>query len=1357
MLPMGPTPMRPEPRLALTVLGEVALCALPGGVLIGPGKSLAVVTYLACAPRRVASREHLIDLFWSDLHPDRSRHALRQAIWYLRQFLGAEGLVARGSGIELAATIVLDRDEFLVAIEANDLARAAALYRGDFLTGFAAPGSVAFEHWADIERQRLRSAFLRVAESLANRWLSEGKHREAQQLARRARDLCPGAESNWRLLFETLIQGGDRLALTLEVDRFERELASQGRAPEPATERLMARAQLATPASCSPEQPMGLVAELVGREQEFATIVGGWETGAGLTRQIHVSAPAGLGKTRLLADVAVRLRALGARVVQLRANPGQRDIAYSLAGNLAAALAALPGSAAVSPATAGILVGLEPTLSARFSQAAVNPVGDEAVRVRAAALAELIRAVAEEQRLALLLDDLHWLDLASGRVLASILGDLTAPGSLVVTAGRPSPNLEIIPERAVQLTLAPLTSGQIAALTASLGRLTAEPWSATLPHALAASTGGSPLLVLETLQLAMDRGWLGLEDGTWACPEPEALARALEAGSALRHRLEQLDREGRWLLVLLAVAGTPVSNAHLHAAAGSADGPFRQALATLEERGLATQSAGQWQPAHDEIAAESLASASPESLRAAHLGLGRALVAGEPTDPRQLPRAARHLRAAGAAAELSRLFVRRLHSVRRLGDRRRVGLLAYELLGEGCEPSDVEHLIRGISRWDRLRYSSVRSMALMVGVAILALATTLTLVVLHEPPGDRALLVWLADSAGHSRVVRLPLRTAPWVGGDPLSLARAQRARLPAELLASSTYVPNWNPADSAWAWTADKGDGGITDVFLTTSEGAVRRLTDYPRDDNFEDWSPDGKRLLITTARWSLPELDDYDVAELDQITGSLRRLTFTRDGDYAPRWSPDGRRIAFQRVYKETPKTSHLCFIPPDSVPEPLCVKPTGAGLAGFHDWWGPDSALIQVDSAGAQFLAALEIGTGRWRNLARSIPAQVTFSPDGEWIALSGTTPGDTSSRWLILPRDRPSQARPLMPVEPATQIIKVAWETPAPHEYVERLRLRVPRDTIALGRQHHLTVTALSPTGNAVPLSGGVRWSTKDTTILQVAGYGIVTPRRAGATIIRAELPGWRADSLTVTIVGEPHRTLLEETWDGRWRERWQIAGTPRPEVVTGPGGVRGFWNNGDGSYGSFGYTHQQWDASAGIGVEALVSTPVTGLQFQRLHIQLLGGLSGDWMRRMDTLRGITPTIPATETIGECSFAYPAIEGVDGLDRAAMTSPVTKIAVGPWIRSREWYRVRVQIFPDGTCGMSINGVPAWWSGPRPYAARPLRVVLGYSSKGTRILVGPLEVWRGVKPDVDWSALDTLPERRRELADRPGAGSQ
>ncbi|MDE3217516.1 MAG: hypothetical protein KGO03_14000, partial [Gemmatimonadota bacterium] len=71
---------------------------------------------------------------------------------------------------------------------------------------------------------------------------------------------------------------------------------------------------------------------------------------------------------------------------------------------------------------------------------------------------------------------------------------------------------------------------------------------------------------------------------------------------------------------------------------------------------------------------------------------------------------------------------------------------------------------------------------------------------------------------------------------------------------------------------------------------------------------------------------------------------------------------------------------------------------------------------------------------------------------------------------------------------------------------------------------------------------------------------------------------------------------------------------------------------------------------------------------------------------------------------------------------------------------WFRVRLQIFADGRCGVAVDGRPiALTSVGSVPDARYVAAIEG-SSVHTRILTGPVEIWTGIKPGVDWLAFDT-----------------
>lgn len=205
----------------IRTLGTAGLYAADGGeLLLGPGKPLALLVFLALSPGRRTSRESLMDLLWADLEPERARSALRQVLFHLRRLLGDEALPGTEE-LSLAIPLDTDRDRFLAAIEQGNLEAAVGCYAGPFLPAFGVPGGAAFEHWADLERDRLRTAFLRSAEILVRRHLNQSRFREAQRLARTVRDEVPHTEAAWRLLLEAIVAGRDFVAAAVEADAFE--------------------------------------------------------------------------------------------------------------------------------------------------------------------------------------------------------------------------------------------------------------------------------------------------------------------------------------------------------------------------------------------------------------------------------------------------------------------------------------------------------------------------------------------------------------------------------------------------------------------------------------------------------------------------------------------------------------------------------------------------------------------------------------------------------------------------------------------------------------------------------------------------------------------------------------------------------------------------------------------------------------------------------------------------------------------------------------------------------------------------------------------------------------------------------
>lgn len=129
----------------------------------------------------------------------------------------------------------------------------------------------------------------------------------------------------------------------------------------------------------------------------------------------------------------------------------------------------------------------------------------------------------------------------------------------------------------------------------------------------------------------------------------------------------------------------------------------------------------------------------------------------------------------------------------------------------------------------------------------------------------------------------------------------------------------------------------------------AVTRLTSGDADDREPDWSPDGTRIVFTSARHTDEDrTDETDLYVIDARAGAApRRLTSTPTVERAASWSPDGRSIAFlQGTFVPVPMygTQRVAVIPADGgavrVLAPALDRPQTAPV-----WTDRGDALLTV----------------------------------------------------------------------------------------------------------------------------------------------------------------------------------------------------------------------------------------------------------------------------------------------------------------------------------------------------------------------------------------------------------------------------
>src|SRR5579859_2233985 len=335
-------------ELKLLLLGPASLERDGAPVALETRKALALLAYLA-ASGQAHSRETLAALLWPDYAPARAFANLRRTLWALTRAGLVDLVEAEGESLALnpAAGLWTDLGEFrrLLAegrshghAEGEPCARcvpclnaAAALYRGDFMTGFSLRDAAPFDEWQLAQAEGLRRDLAGALERLARALADQGEHEPAIAAARRWLSLDPLNEAAHRRLMQLYAAAGQRSAALRQYQEAARIVQAElGAPPQPETTALYEQIQAsgqAAPAAAPAGPRHNLPAQLssfVGREKEIAEVRRRLTPGAAphpasadpsasaegpgaAVRLLTLTGPGGSGKTRLALRVAADL------------------------------------------------------------------------------------------------------------------------------------------------------------------------------------------------------------------------------------------------------------------------------------------------------------------------------------------------------------------------------------------------------------------------------------------------------------------------------------------------------------------------------------------------------------------------------------------------------------------------------------------------------------------------------------------------------------------------------------------------------------------------------------------------------------------------------------------------------------------------------------------------------------------------------------------------------------------------------------------------------------------------------------------------------------------------------------------
>jgi DNA-binding SARP family transcriptional activator/TolB-like protein len=241
----GSLDMTVQPVIRFRFLGRFSAVVdgePPTHVRISSKKGIALLAYLAMHPEHTVSRERLATLLWGDRLDQQARSSLRQCILSLRNALlpaSTDLLALDGDAVGLRMErVTVDALEFQMlgkSTDLADLARAAQLYRGEFLSDLSLD-SETFSSWLRATRARLEAEAAGILEVCADRLDAANRGAEAMEAAERLVAIDPLRE-DWqrRLLWIYARQKGRNAALAYAktvIEMFKNELDVD---PEPAT------------------------------------------------------------------------------------------------------------------------------------------------------------------------------------------------------------------------------------------------------------------------------------------------------------------------------------------------------------------------------------------------------------------------------------------------------------------------------------------------------------------------------------------------------------------------------------------------------------------------------------------------------------------------------------------------------------------------------------------------------------------------------------------------------------------------------------------------------------------------------------------------------------------------------------------------------------------------------------------------------------------------------------------------------------------------------------------------------------------------------------------------------------------
>jgi len=657
-------------------------------------KAQALLAYLATSSGQAEPRDKLAALLWGETSDHQARDSLRHALAALRKALAVAGadpplLRIRGQHVSLdpdpVEVDVVIFERLVSHATPQSLEDAAELYRGDLLLGFGLSEPL-FEDWLVGERERLREMALEALARLLDRESRTGHTERAIRAAVQLLALDPLQEAVHRALMQLHARQGRRGAALKQyqlcVDGLQREL---GMEPETETKALY-QSLLRHPAQVSdagdlpvgdpsrPERGGGrpslelpaVETPLFGRQADLARLQQ-WLVDVTLGRS-HVATvlgEAGIGKTRLVSTLAAEAIAQGCRVLMGRCH--ESDVILPFAPWVDACRGGRLGLdeevlGALHPARRAELARLLP----EAGRPGLPRASDSPLPLFES-LTQLLEQLAARQPLVLVLEDMHWADEMSLRLLSFVSRRLPLrPALLVVTAREEDLAAAALAQQTVgdlchapdatPMRLEPLSRADIGGIVRSLTRVGSDVTS--LEAGIWAMSEGNPLVAVEAMRALAAKGPSQGGEGASELSLPERVRELIA------QRLDRLSARSQAVAAVAAVIGRRFDFALLTAASGMDERHAAEAVEDMVRHHVLRSVGNEFEFTHDRVRDVAYGRLLAPRRRLLHVAVAEALEAAPVED-----RPGEHIEQLAYHAVRGDLLERAVHYLRQAGEK----------------------------------------------------------------------------------------------------------------------------------------------------------------------------------------------------------------------------------------------------------------------------------------------------------------------------------------------------------------------------------------------------------------------------------------------------------------------------------------------------------------------------------------------------------------------------------------------------------------------------------------------------------------------------------------------------------------